>query len=83
MSLASWGVLVMVLVGALLMAIGISLMTNFRGSTEWWIESVAESRGVAPERGFGGFSERSMRLAVGGAAVVIGSIFFVTAIIQV
>jgi hypothetical protein len=83
MSLASLGVLVMVLVGALLMAIGISLMTNFRGSTKWWVESVAESRGAPPERVFGGFSERSMRLVVGGAAVVIGSIFFVTAIIHV
>jgi hypothetical protein len=83
MSLALVGVLVMVLVGALLMAIGISLMTNFRGSSAWWKESVAEFRGVPPESVFGEFSERSMRLAVGGAAVAIGCIFFIVATVHI
>lgn len=83
MSLDLVGVLVMVLVGALLMAIGISLMTNFRGSSTWWKESVAEFRGVPPESVFGEFSEKSMQLVVGGAAVVIGSIFFIVAIVRI
>ena len=69
MSLALLGILAMVLVGALLIAIGISLITNFRGSTAWWRESVSEFRAVPPDSVFGGLSERSMRLLVGGGFV--------------
>jgi hypothetical protein len=83
MGLALLGDLVIALVGALLMAIGISLMTNFHGSSTCWRESVADLRGVPVESVFGGYSEKSMRLAVGGATVVVGSIFFIPAIINV
>jgi hypothetical protein len=83
MSLALLGILAMVLVGAVLVAIGISLMTNFRGSSTWWKESVAEFRGVPPETVFGGLSEKSMRLVVGGAFVVAGSITFGLAVVHV
>lgn len=79
MSLAVAGVLAMVLVGALIAAIGLSLMTDFRGSATWWRESVAEFRGIPPDSVFGGIPEKTMRLVVGGAFVAAGTLTFAIA----
>jgi hypothetical protein len=79
MSLGMISNLVLILVGALLAGIGLSLMTDFRGSVTWWRESVARSRGVAPDAVFGGIPEKTIRLVVGGGSVAVGAVTLVIA----
>jgi hypothetical protein len=68
------GQCVIIFVGILFALLGIFLMTNFRGSRDWWYDGAARSLRKPREAMFTQFSERSLGFIVGTAFVVCGAL---------